>query len=320
MATPNFRRGGQAAEEAAKQQQNFGNNRNKYFTIKEDKGTAVLRLIDDGDPETGWIYTKQHSYVPTKGPDDTMSDEQKGRWAKRAGAVCRHDDAFRSLYKDCYICDHMRKEDGKPFSAGIRLWARAIVRVPVLGEQEHVEAGLIKQHMVGQAVGYEDAMVPDPEGSGERPDVVILNFSMKNFFSALQGYYDINGTVLDRDFHITRKGVGTDTDYSIIARDPLHNEDGSVYDLRDPETRAQYENIVNLEEEIARQASDDHYAKFFDPTKPIPQRKRDGEDEVGTAQTATTPVAATKEPDAAQMEAMRARVKGGLKLSASSGS
>lgn len=319
MASPSFRRGGQQAEEAAKQQNLSGNKRNIYFTIKEDRGTAVLRLVDD---EKDWIYTRQHSYVPTKGPDESMSDEVKAKWPKRSGAVCRHDDAFKGVYSDCYICDHMRKEDGKPYAGSIRLWARAIVRVPVIGTDEHVDMGLIKPHMVGQPVDYDDSMVPDPEGNRQIPEVVILNFSMNNFFGALQGYYDVNGTVLDRDFHITRKGTGKDTDYSIIARDPLYKEDGSVYDLRDPEIRAQYENVLDLEAEISRQASDEHYAKYFDPTKPIPElpsRKKDDSDQEEPRTASQPQQAASNEPNPEQMAAMRARVKSGLKLSASPG-
>jgi hypothetical protein len=315
MASPSFRRGGQQAEEAAKQQ-NFSGNRNRYFTIKEDRGTAVLRLIDD---EKDWIYTRQHSYVPTKGPDESMSEELKAKWPKRSGAVCRHDDAFKGVFGDCYICDHMRKEDGKPFAASIRLWARAVVRVPVIGTQDHVDMGLIKPHMISQPVGYDDSMVPDPEGNTEIPEVVVLNFSMRNFFGALQGYYDVNGTVLDRDFHITRKGTGTDTEYSIIARDPLRNEDGSIFDLRDPEIRAMYENIVDLEEIITSQASDDHYARYFDPSKPIPQRaKKDDDSDQQEPKTAAATPAGGNEPDPDQMAAMRARVKG-LRVSAPTG-
>jgi len=142
---------------------------------------------------------------------------------------------------------------------------------------------------------------------------------MSNFFGALQGYYDVNGTVLDRDFYVTRKGVGKDTEYSIIARDPLHNEDGSVFDLRDPEVRAPYENVLDLEAEIVAQASDDHYAKYFDPTKPIPElpsRKKDGE-ETAQAEAATPAATPSREPDPEQMAAMRARVMGGLKVSSS---
>jgi hypothetical protein len=313
---PSFRRGGEAAEEAAKQR-NSGS-RNKFFTIKEDRGTAVIRLIDDGDPKTGWISTYQHSYVPTKGPDASMSDEVKAKWPKRSGAVCRHDNAFKEMYKDCYICDNMQKEDGKKYSPSIRLWARAVLREAVIGTQEHVDAGLIKQHMVGEVVGYDDVMVQDADTGEMRPDVAILNFSMNNFFGALNGYYAINRTVLDRDFHVTRKGTGTDTEYVIVARDPMYNEDGSKFDLRDPETRAKYENIVDLEEVVAAQASDEHYARYFDPTKPIPDRRRHDEDsgsETTSASATPAPAAASSEPDEEQMRAMRARVKGGLKLS-----
>lgn len=315
MATPSFRRGGQAAEEAAKQQRTSFSPRNKYLTIKEDRGTAVIRLIDDGDPHNGWISVRQHSYVPTKGPDDSMSDEVKAKWPKRFGAVCRHDDAFKGIYKDCYICDKMRKEDGKPYGSGIRLFARAVLREPVLGTPELVEAGLIKEHMVNQVVGYEDATVIDSDTGEERPDVVILNYGMDNFFGSLQGYYDINGTVLDRDFHITRKGTGTDTTYAIVARDPLRNEDGSIFDLRDPETRKPYEGIVNLEEVVANQASDEHYARYFDPTKPIPQRAKRSDEGGNEANEPATPVAAASGPDQDQIKAMRERVKNGLKLS-----
>jgi hypothetical protein len=147
------------------------------------------------------------------------------------------------------------------------------------------------------------------------PEVVVLNFSTNNFFGALQGYYDVFKTVLDRDFHVTRKGTGKDTDYSIIARDPIRNADGSVYDLRNPETRAKYEGLVDLGELITAQASDDHYARYFDPTVPIPPRRdaEDGDSAPASAQRSQEPMKAApaaNEPNEEQMKAMRERIKG----------
>jgi hypothetical protein len=309
MTSPTFRRGGQAAEEAAKKVQS-GGNRNKFFSLKE-KESAVIRFIDDGDPETGWISVGQHAYVPTKGPDENVSDEAKEKWPQRAGAVCRHDDAFSGMYRDCFICDQMTKEDGKPYFPSIRLWARAVLREPVLGTQEHVDAGQIKPHMIGKVVGYDDVYVTDGETGQQRPEVVILNFGLKNFFGTMQGYYDVNGTVLDRDFHVTRKGQGKDTDYSIIARDPIYDQEtGAVYDLRDPEIRAQYEGIVDLEKLIADQASDDRYARYFDTTKPIPARRDRDEDAPAAPTSASAPKPAANEPSEEAMMAMRNRVMG----------
>lgn len=284
---PKFGRGGQAAKEKAKAQ-NL-RHRTSFLSLKDGEST-IIRLIDDGD-ESGWIHVMQHAFVPTKPqPKDYDGDN----WPKRMGAVCRHDDAFAGLYQDCYICDNMTNEEtGKPYRPALRLWARAVIREEVKGTQEMADEGKIKPFQVGKRVGLKDKIIDVPEfdnkgdatgNTVQQFDVVLLNFGMKNFFGALQGAYEIYGTVLDRDFVVSREGGGTETDYQIVPLDQIRmGTDGAIYTLEDPEVRAKYLDVVDMEDYIAKQASDDHYA-WFDPTKTRASKKKSSSKAKSTAQ------------------------------------
>lgn len=341
-SSPRFGRGGAAAKEEAKKQGQFAKIR---FLSLQDKETVILRFVDDSEH---WIYTRQHSFVPTKpAPEDATADQKKN-WPKHMGAVCRHDEAFKGIYEDCYICDHMEKEDGKPYTASLRLWARAVKRDEVLGTEEMVEQGLIKQRQIGKRVGLIDAEVEEVETDEEgnpkgkptkRKDVILVNMGMKNFFGALQGAYEIYGTVLDRDYAVTRDGSGTETDYAIVPLEPLRsvcpdcdgsgkvNEkacrecDGSgqtVFTLENEEIRKQYTSVVDMEKFIGDQASDDRYARFFDLTKKVKAKKAtkakgkavddDGDDDAADEIEEASPPSGV---DPEQMAAMRERVKRG---------
>lgn len=274
---PKFGRGGAKAKEAADKAQARAP-RTNYFSLKDGE-SAIIRLIDDGD-ETGWIYVKQHEYVPVQ--KDAPEDYQ-GEWPKRTGAICRHDEAFAGMYSDCWICDEMTREDtGKPYRPALRLWARAVMREAVKGTQEMVDEGKIPATKIGKRVAIKDKMIDvaemDSKGEAtgktvEQFDVQVLNFGMKNFFGYLQGFYDVYGTVLDRDYVIKREGSGTDTEYSIVPLPEIKNGEGGIYTLEDAEVRAKYLDIVDLEEIIARRASDDHYARYFDPNKEVAKKE-----------------------------------------------
>jgi hypothetical protein len=269
---PNFRRGGKAAEEAANKQGANKFVKTRYLDLKDGE-SILLRFIDDSQD---WLSVNQHNFTPTKGASADASDEQRQRFPKRMTAVCRYDEAFGKSYPDCYICDHMTNERGRPMNPGLRVWARAVEREEIIGTQEMVDDGRIKSHLMGTRVGFRDVEVDEPvlnergEVTGRtelRKKIIVLNLGVKNFFGPMQGYHDIYKTVLDREYHVTRKGAGTETDYRIVSMDPTPD-----HDLRDPETKERYlgycrDSAVNVPKMILDRSTDDYYARYFDPRR-----------------------------------------------------
>lgn len=294
---PSFRRGGKAAKEAAAQKSRF--DKIDYFKL-EDGESIILRFLTDVDPhwvhadtgqvvyryddgvppdnsgkwiETGgWITCDQHSFVPTKPAPAGYT----GNWPKSMGANCRRDPAFNEVYSDCFICDHMKKSDGKPFSRTARVNAYAFVREEIYDN--------------GRLSGYKTKLVErqrtDKDGNptGDKyMDPVIQHVQMadRNFFANLRGYGDHYGTILDRDFKITRSGSGmNDTSYTFIPCDPVPNPTEETrdqfpnLDLRNPAVAEKFgvgdycpEDKVSrttLAELVADRASDEYYGRFFD--------------------------------------------------------
>lgn len=270
---PEFREGSEAAQAASKGVQ-FA--KIEFFGIEKDGGTAILRFLHDyvthrnadGSPmyphlahpsqpgSTAWIVVNQHSYVPTR----SAPEGYKGNWPSMMGAVCRKDKAFGGAFPDCYICDFMTKSDGKKFSDTGRTWALAVMR------EEVKENGVI--------VGYRDmtreiAKV-DAEGkpTGEKTiekRIVVVNMGWKNFFSTLESIGKVKGTtILDKDFHIVRKGTSTETDYGIVDLDPITMSDGTRFDLRNPAHYERYANEIDIPKLITERAADEFYVRFFD--------------------------------------------------------
>lgn len=328
----NFAKGGNKAREAQKNA--FpAFKRTNYLTLKDGEST-ILRLIDDADD---WIFVNQHGFIPTKGAPKDAKAESKAKWPASMNAVCRYtknegDYVFPELAETgCFICDHMTNaETGKKLYPSVKLWARAIQRDEIKGTDAMVGTGpgTIRQNQVGRVVGFRDHEVEVQEVDGEgkatgktfkEPKVIVLNQGMKNFFGALQAYADAYGTALDRDYKVTRRGNGLKTEYDIVAMDAIQG-----YSLEDPEIRTPYLKIVDLEKVITEQASDDHYARFFDTTKEAPSRASESKDEDDEAQGMTNydpakyragsegdDEAQSTAPDPALLEGMRARLLGG---------
>lgn len=322
-----FAKGGQQArEEAKKAFPSF--NKTRYFSLGDGE-TTFLRLIDDS-PD--WIFINQHGFVPTKGAPKDWEAKDGKKWPERMNAVCRKaknegDLVFPEHGGKCFICDEMRgnarAKDGK-YHPSIKLWARAIVRDEIKGTAAMVDAGLIEKHEVGTTVGFQDREIEvqetdkDGKAVGEpkkQPEVVVINMGMKNFFGALQASYDAYGTVLDRDYRITRHGTGLESEYDIVPMDPIMTKDPETermvkFTLAKPEIREPYLKLLDLEEVITEQASDRHYATFFDTTKEIPTRaKKDDKDSVNEEGTGTQEKA-PEGPSAADLAAMRDRMMG----------
>jgi hypothetical protein len=338
-----LRRGGKAAEEdAAKNKIVFG--RAEFFSLKDGE-TTTFRLMDHPDE---WVYVDQHNFIQTKGAPPDADDKTKNSWPKTMGATCRYDECFTDeveqdgetvkvkKYTDCYICDNLKnKKTNRPVRPQLRFWLRLVIREEVIGTQELVDAGKIKPEQVGMVVGFKDAMVEEDEtdkdgkATGKKithPKIVVANMSLDNFVGALQGYADVyagEGGMLCRDITVTRKGSDTDTEYRFVPRNPT-----AGHDLADPATKAKYEeyaaqahlSLEDLEKMIFDRATDEYYARFFDPSKPFPTFKKDGEN--GSAQGA--PAAQQQkapETPATQdaLNAMRARVMQGNQPAAANG-
>lgn len=323
-------RGGKAAEQEAAQRRTFS--KAEYFKLEKSGDSTVLRFIDDSDR---WIYIGQHSFVDTKDrPADVKADE---KWPDKMSSVCRKDKAFQDpdstpYYPDgCYICDHMVKPDGKKFWPQVRLWARAVVREAVLATAEDVASGKYGDVVEGQRLGYRDV---EQELKDEKTGVtrmvkkiVVVNMGVKNFFGAMQGYHDVYGTALDRDYHITRSGTGTETDYKIVPLDAIPS-----FNLKSPELQAKYQQYAvdaqisddDLEKMIVELSSDDYYARFFDRTKQAPAKKVKKDSDSSTEAPRGAPESEQQKPaeeavDQSRLAEMKARVMGQNRPAAAAG-
>lgn len=284
-----FRRGGSAAEQAEKEANVSSSGRRgpDFFGLKEDGESTVIRLLTDHDD---WIWVDQHSFVPTKpGPKDAE------KWPKSMTSVCRKDNAFEGHYSDCYICDAKLKNSfGKVATPRIRVWALAIERELVRGDGSEALGGPAKQGVVigvRDKVDEVDELGADGKATGNKlsyPRIIVINMPMKGFFSHLKAIHGLYGTVVDRDFQVTRSGTGTDTEYKFAAIDPIRDATGTNVvapgtPAWDKYLQAVNEREISLEAIVADKATDEYYARFFDPTKTV---EKDGTIVAATAATA----------------------------------
>jgi hypothetical protein len=301
-----LRRGAEAAQDASK----FGYSGRLPFFGLEDGEKAFVRFITDAEANEdgvgGWITVDQHMGVPTKpAPDDYEGD----RWPPAMPAVCRNDVQLRDKLGDCYICAHLVGQKSEAAWGGEikeptgRTWALACLREEV------------KEN--GKVVGYKDQkrtvtrIVDSKEVKEEERAVVLVNMGYKNFFANVQAPAGWYGTILDRDLVIIRKGTKLKTEYQVIPLDPIIMEGGGRYDLREPEVmkRYGYDSIAAadkaLEDAVMERASDDFYARFFDPTKePAPSRGGKGNNG------GDTQPARTNDVDEERLRAMQERLQG----------
>lgn len=301
-----------------------------FFGLDDGEQTIVRFLTDmEENPQYPWVApwatVEQHQNIPTKPQPQGFPEGRT--WPKRMGVVCRHAKLAngQQWFPDCYICDEMRKPDGKPYKAQPRTWALACLR------EEVVENGV--------RVGYRDAQrevaVLGPDGkptdqmTTERA-VVMINLAWKNFFGPLSkqaGMYG-TGTVMDRDYIIRRDGEGFDTEYAFLGADIIPGMDARLphvygrYCGVDPDKLAAWKADpssfvperdgqlltlpVDLDAEIDRRASEDFYARWFDPTKTVEWGGGSG----GDSGNGSAPVASSQDPETkAKLDALANRVK-----------
>lgn len=259
IAIPQFRTGSDEAEKAAARAV-FG--RVQFFSAKPNVPVAIRFLTE----HTEWRTCDQHGNVGTKPKPEGVT----GEWPSKMSASCRRDKILRPIFADCFIC--MNGGEGAKIST--RTWA-------VVAERELVFDG-------PKLVGVKDKMREvqevdaDNKPTGvtrEEVDIKVVNLGWKNFFGPMKGMAGVYGTLLDRDYVITRKGDGLDTDYNIVPLDPIPG-----LDLRNPtpEVAARYAHTINLDEMIFERASDEYFAKFFDTRVKWEPKRREAAPAAGT--------------------------------------
>ena len=278
--------GSEAAREAFQSNQSLFN-RIDFFGldataegVQRGDNSAIIRLLSDDRPLPDgslppWITVDQHSMVATK----PTPQGWPFNWPAKMGAVCRNDKVFKARYGDCCI-DTMPPAPGRRNSKpSPRTWALAVLREQVIGDGTEALGG---EQYRGKVVGIRDKTKEiqktddkgEPTGETEVvPVYVKINQGWKNFFSLLSGHAGHYGTVLDRDYWITREGMGQDnTVYVITPLDPITFAPnhplfpGQVFDLRSKEQREHfYPNLPDLRKMVAEQASDEYYNRYFAP-------------------------------------------------------
>lgn len=293
MTTGNFRKGGDVAAEAAKKASaSFA--RTQWFGLK-DKESCIVRFLTDAD---AWITVDQHQQVPTKG----KPEKHEGNWPERMGCICRRDQAFTGVFNDCYVCDHVIGHDSKVKKAGPRTWALACIREEVIEDGKSVGLRDKTREVTRKKPGGKD----DETETIIEKDIVVVAMGWKNFWATLQGFAGHYGTVCDRDYKITRSGATTDTTYSIIPLDPITDGNGNKLVVAS-EWGKRYESDYDLGEIITQQASDEYFARFFDPRYTV---TGEGADRKVVATGAAPEPKAENDVDEARLADLASRVRG----------
>jgi hypothetical protein len=303
--TPTFREGIESAEEAGARK-SFGRSL-EYFSLDDGKSIDG-RFLTDARPVAhgrmrSWLTVKQHNQMPTRPAPSDLKEGQ--RWPKAMGGVCRHEKAFTGMFDDCYVCDVYNVSSGKVNKPKDRTWGLFLVREMVM------ENGV----MVGMRDVTEEIEVTGDDGQTRkitRPKILIVNQAWQTFWGHYSTHVDMHGTVLNRDFRIFRRGTELDTDYPPAPFDavPL---DGTTepLDFRNLAHVEAYDAkygkdwIPDLGAIVTDKASDEYYARFFDPSKPFP--KREGE----KASDENAPVKPpSNDPSDEELAALASRVQG----------
>lgn len=290
----NFRLGADEAQKDYKEGSSAGG-KVRFFGL-DDGERLTVRMVSEYN---AWISVSQHTGAPTK---SKPADFEGTTWPSAMTAVCQNDKAFSDGqghyapgYGDCRLCkSEATNAWGKPVSkTQARVWALASIR-------EEVKDGDVR-------IGFTDKVVEISGAKGEEKkhgrDIVVINMGWKNFFSSLNGFKFVYGSVCDRDYMITRSGEGRDTDYQFIPHDPLPGYKPGADWPYDEECAKQE---LVLAEIVAERSSTEYYDKFFgDGTT---SGKATG-DASSVPTTSTSASVAEDAMDTEKLEAMKARVQ-----------
>lgn len=307
---PAFRTGGDDAAEASKQVP-FARGSHLDYLRLDDGERILLRYITS---YADLVYVAQHSSCPTKAAPPNYAK----KWPEAMTAVCRKDEAFAQVYSDCYICDaKIKNRWGNVVSNAVKIWALAVVREEVIGDGSEEKGGPEKK---GIRVGTVDKMVEvevvdkDGKATGEKvwqKQYLLVNFAHKNYFSNLKAAYHEFGSINDRDFAVTRQGKDTDTVYPHFALDATPNLKPGTDRWKEKYLDDLDERGINLLTIIAERASDEYYAKFFDPSKSVDDKGNITSGSAPAASSSSEAPAATDAEEEARMAALRDRVASG---------
>jgi hypothetical protein len=202
--------------QASAERSNFSGGRSRFIGWKAGE-TKTIRFLTDGDDV---VLTNLHEFV-------TCSDGQKRSF------VCRQE-----VGQDCPLC-----EDGAK---------RREVGYGIAVQREAVKEG-------GKTVYKTKVEETEVEEDGKSitkmlPVVGILHQAPKNFWAGAGIYnaFEKSGTILDRDFSITRRGAKLDTTYTAYLEDK-QDLDLAKFDALKPD----------LEEHLSWQASKEYYDRFL---------------------------------------------------------
>lgn len=234
--------------------------------FKLDEGdTITLRFVEEG---YDWLGPKQHSFVQTK----EEPADYKGNWPNSVNAVCRYDDLIDA--DECYICDNRVENNYGNFSYPSRkVYTLAQVREPVYGDGT---ANMGGPDMKGRILFYVPKMMevdhPETGKKIEIPEFIIINQNLENFANPLEVHLLDYGTILDRDYRVTRMGSGVKTSYSF---NPVPTGKDEDFVPGTDEWKTYVEEplelmSVTLEDDLKYKGSEDFYARWIDPNKEIP--------------------------------------------------
>lgn len=305
---PSFSRGDEAAEARASSGGFAGRLRYLSQDVQTGKDNPTFfRVISERED---LITADIHMGIPTKEKPDGYT----GTWPAKMSAVCPNDKAFAvkdekekvigweqpdTHYGHCYIHEHMGDQldqFNRPLSrASAVTHGLVVLRDPVRNDK-------------GAVIGFKDKIEEYEDRDGNKHNVPAIRLAAQkwtNFWGPIKAANYISGTFCGRDYMMTK--VGTEVTVTPLDPTPEHNpETPSWKDYTDAMDLMRVDVIATL----AEQASEEHFARFFDPTKKAPERSS-GKDK-GAPDGSAPPAEADEDPPElqAQIEALRNRVKG----------
>jgi hypothetical protein len=318
MALP---RGIDAAEQAQEQERKSGGSRPArqwgYLSLQEGESIR-LHPVHDGDE---WYHAFLHVLTPTRPASPDWAEDRIKYWRDKRDAICPKRKPFDSEY--CYICDDLHKvvknkftENWKGKSAGqwladLTYFVPFVVREPVIATQEMIDSGEIEEtirmggkdiSVLGRVINHQVQMIEvpvlDDEGKETEetklvPRMVLIKWRSK-LFDKIKADFSVEGTILDRDYTIKRiKSAEGKTEY------PITSTQVADFDLRVPELKADYEDIIPIEEIIEQMASEEYHAKYFNRDVAFPEEFDKGMRGEGKAEGGTDKSAPAAEPESA---------------------
>lgn len=222
-----------------------------HFTMFVPKpgDKVVVRFIT---PIDKMPVVKFHNFVPT---DMRKAPAGSTNWPKTMSAVCRRDPAFTG-FSDCYICDNkIENQQGKVIKATPKMTAIACLRMEYKNDDG--------------STGWTDVPreVKIKEGDEVKEVVerslIMVSMAPSNFWDNIMGYGQRYGTLSDRDYEIERQGEGISTKYIPFPMD----KDPELYpgSAKWAYEQAAETQGLNVDQFIVNQASNEYYARFFDP-------------------------------------------------------